>query len=439
MYIHYLKGKIDLLMKIRTAGLVCLIVLFMASGGFCAVRAGTPIESSATIQTDTTLITSEISSVIVSEIYGITIEPTASSSQDVAGVPHYFPHTLSSLGNISNSITFSFATQPPGTWECKLIKDEYGNGIYDDGVDVNELDNPLLIAEEAVVKFFISVMPPTAEIVGATRVATLSAVGAVNDGSYYLGTNGEIYGGPDSAEVFDTLQVTAAGSVYDIMISREADAAYSSVRLSWNTNVSSVDIYYKTGSFDAVAGDWHLLQSDVSALYYSDPSQVKSGTNKWYKIVPHGVVLTDGMLTREVLGKFDIALTEGMNMVSMPLITSGTEMNNVLGGQLLGSDVMDNADVVWKYDTSDPSYYPAGCRGQWRAPSVPAGAAPGREGSRPGVWIPPARRSAARSTSPLAPSPPATGRTARGSSPPGCRCGPCPRGSGRGPGEPARG
>jgi len=360
MYIHYLKGKIDLLMKIRTAGLVCLIVLFMASGGFCAVRAGTPIESSATIQTDTTLITSEISSVIVSEIYGITIEPTASSSQDVAGVPHYFPHTLSSLGNISNSITFSFATQPPGTWECKLIKDEYGNGIYDDGVDVNELDNPLLIAEEAVVKFFISVMPPTAEIVGATRVATLSAVGAVNDGSYYLGTNGEIYGGPDSAEVFDTLQVLAVGSVFDIMISREGDKSPNPVKLTWHTtpDVQTINIYYKNGTFETVAGNWSILQSGVSPHYYSDPNQVGNGINRWYKLEPSGTVLTHDMLTFEALGKFDITMMEGFNLVSLPILNATGSLQHVLGNSMVGEDTgwPDDSDIVWEWDLTTGNY-----------------------------------------------------------------------------------
>jgi hypothetical protein len=64
------------------------------------------------------------------------------------------------------------------------------------------------------------------------------------------------------------------------------------------------------------------------------------------------------MLTQEVLGKFDITLTEGMNMVSMPLITSNTDMNDVLGGQLIGSDSsMDDADVVWKYDPGQETYY----------------------------------------------------------------------------------
>jgi hypothetical protein len=165
---------------------------------------------------------------------------------------------------------------------------------------------------------------------------------------------------------YATFEIMSAfiGSVYDIMISRQDDAPGSIINLQWKTtpDALSVDIYTMTGTFETDAVAWTLSPAftDVSAHQIFDGGQVRNGINKWYKIVPHDVALTDDMLTQEVLGKFDLVLPEGLNLVSLPLMSGTGSIQDIIGASLHGEDETeqypDFSDIVSVWDASTGTF-----------------------------------------------------------------------------------
>jgi hypothetical protein len=167
--------------------------------------------------------------------------------------------------------------------------------------------------------------------------------------SYQILTSG---GNPKSYAI-DFIFATAesGGVVSTIYITREGDASGSNVRVTWEAT-SNVDIWTKTGTFDTTPASWTKEFANVSGTSQVDSSvagKVGSGTNKWYKVMPAGATLATGDLTQEVLGKFDLVLTEGFNFISLPLVTSTNSIASVIGTQMTGGFIPPLADKVYKF------------------------------------------------------------------------------------------
>ncbi len=163
-----------------------------------------------------------------------------------------------------------------------------------------------------------------------------------------------------------TLDITAASDIVeavisDISIVRDGGNAGDSVTLTWVTDPigSAVDVYTISGAFDAVAANWVLEYNGIVDTQ-TDLNQVATGTIKYYKLVPQGHVLVDADLTSDVAGKFDIAVVEGMNLLSLPLIpTTGASLVEIIGEQVTGSPngMRDESDEIWKYNPDEDSNY----------------------------------------------------------------------------------
>jgi hypothetical protein len=153
-----------------------------------------------------------------------------------------------------------------------------------------------------------------------------------------------------------TIGTVITGPVSNISITRAADAVGSGVNLSWTCATGNVDIWTKTGAFDTNAGTWTKEFSNVSGTQQADPNQVGNGINKWYKIMAANSGLTATDLAQEVLGKFDLTLTEGFNLISTPLITSSNTIGGVIGSQLTGSFIPPLADKIYRFKSDKSGY-----------------------------------------------------------------------------------
>ena len=317
---------------------------------------GTTIESQAEIYYDSGYASSEVISTIIEDMYGITIEPTGYISSEVAGNKHYFPHLLKNLGNNTDNVRFHYVAPTTETWGYTLIEDTDQDGQHD-VTETTTQENPMPIAEEAIRYFFVTVSIPATEDAGASREVHLVATSEVMDGGYYIGADGLVYGGPDTAEVTDVL-TAESGIIYvnNIFITREGDSAGSNILLSWNLSPEGgpVDIYTTLETFTTTASAWVLEPqfTDISGTATTDAVvKVGDGVTKWYKIVPHDTSLTSDMLTMEVLGKFDVRCEVGNSLVSLPIITFNTDIKMCIGRQITSGDAT-TADKVWYYDNS---------------------------------------------------------------------------------------
>ena len=149
-------------------------------------------------------------------------------------------------------------------------------------------------------------------------------------------------------------------------IVRAGDTVDSGVTISWVYNddyVGNADIYAISGSYDAEDG---VFTTDASS--WGDPEftnvsspvtdniQVGQGTQKYYKVVRTGVDLTDEMLEIDVAGKFDIGLTAGFNLISIPIILSDTSISQAVGTQLQAGAVPPLADKIYKQKADKSGY-----------------------------------------------------------------------------------
>lgn len=142
---------------------------------------------------------------------------------------------------------------------------------------------------------------------------------------------------------------SATATVFNISIARQGDAPGSNITLSWRVNgANAVDIWTKTGDFDTNAANWKLEPqfTNLTNLSVADQAvRVGDGNNKWYKIIAHGTVLDDKMITREVLGKFDLRFGKGKALFSLPVEPFSKSIDSVIGRQLTGG-IPKNADRI---------------------------------------------------------------------------------------------
>ncbi|MFH1386977.1 MAG: Ig-like domain-containing protein [bacterium] len=158
-----------------------------------------------------------------------------------------------------------------------------------------------------------------------------------------------------------SITVTTSGgqiaSVTSVNIVRDADTVGSSVTVSWQTNAPAVDIY-TASTFTTDPTAWTVAPGfgNISDLFKTDATQVGQGTAKYYKVVPAGHTLTSDDLKTDVVGKFDLHVTEGSNLIALPFIpTAATEINSVIGNQLTGG-TPGTADKMYYYDSSVPEW-----------------------------------------------------------------------------------
>ncbi|OGC23451.1 hypothetical protein A2291_03770 [candidate division WOR-1 bacterium RIFOXYB2_FULL_42_35] len=135
---------------------------------------------------------------------------------------------------------------------------------------------------------------------------------------------------------------------------REGDIASSSpVTISWQTNPpnQAVNVWYKDTTLNNTG--WQKLNSTaISETSYTDPNiKVGDGTTRFYKILPvSATAVTTDDLTQEVVGKFDISLEIGFNLVSLPLIPANNLLDNVIGSQLASGAFSLFADQIQKFN-----------------------------------------------------------------------------------------
>jgi len=328
---------------------------------YAITPAGASIESHAELSFENGSVITDTIVTTVEQMYGITIEPTALFGKDSAGSTHYFPHAITNLGNGTDNIRFHFVTIEGDTWSYALIKDG-GNGIHE-SYEITPESNPMQLSEEGQLCFFIAVTIPMGEVLGASREAMLVATGEGQDGSYYTGANGLIYGGPDTAEVSDLL--TVEGNV-NPMIHREDNT--NKIYLTWNGGTA--EVLYIEGTFDATFANPITESTTAESPFYCS-TEAKDGKTRYYKI------RLLGRATEEViLGKFDIVANVGINELSCPLVPYGNDPGAIVGTQVTGGYPSSNSDIFKRYVPSTGQYQTA-----WLCANYPS------DPSKNGKWF----------------------------------------------------
>jgi hypothetical protein len=354
------------MIKSKELFLLFAIPVFLAAWLPAACHAITPagisIESQAELYYGASIITSETTVTTVEQMYGITIEVPALSETDVSGITHYFPHSLTNLGNGSDQISFYFKVATPEDWGFSLIKDDSPpNGVHDPG-ETATLENPLPIGEEGLIRFFIAAAVPTGETPGTTGEAYLVATSEVSDGGFYIGANGTIYGGPDTAEADDILTV---GGLVNPKINR-GDIT-GEIYITWTGGTA--DILYISTTFDATFANATTEAYSATSPYYCSV-EAKDGKIRYYKIKLSGRSDPEP----QILGKFDVPVRVGMNELSYPVIQNANNPATLAGRQLTGASNAASADRIWKYNPTVAGSYEIAwlaTTGKWYTGSSP--------------------------------------------------------------------
>ncbi len=121
------------------------------------------------------------------------------------------------------------------------------------------------------------------------------------------------------------------------------------VTVTW---VSESDVEYQIAVKDDFADAFSVVDS-VTALTEStswtdDGSQ--TGTHpsavqqRYYKVIQ------DGVDSENIVGMYKIAVNEGMNLISLPLVPFNTALEDVIGVQVKGADNIGESDLLWVWD-----------------------------------------------------------------------------------------
>lgn len=136
-------------------------------------------------------------SIVVAQDYGLNLATPEVIAALVPGESYYYPHTLTNIGNGSDSYKFELSNTTD-KWSSTLIKDENFNGIHED-TENTPVATEVILAEDANYYFFVDLTAPADLRELAAGSTTLRVSGTVDDGAAYLGANGYYYGGPDEA------------------------------------------------------------------------------------------------------------------------------------------------------------------------------------------------------------------------------------------------
>lgn len=173
--------------------------LFFSSSAFgVGTVAGTDINvGKAEVHHDNRTEYSDELSLSVSQNYGLLlVTPEIVGSLNPGGT-YNFPYVLTNVGNGSDKFTLELS-ETTADWSSTLIKDDNLNGLRDRREN-EAVPRELLLAEDAVYHFFVALTSPAAAKKDDLGRTTVSVSGSINDGSAYMGANGSLYGGADSA------------------------------------------------------------------------------------------------------------------------------------------------------------------------------------------------------------------------------------------------
>lgn len=152
---------------------------------------------------------------------------------------------------------------------------------------------------------------------------------------------------------------TAGDPIVNIEINRDGDNPGDGITITWDTLPPGlgVDVYKLTRNTDAdgnyslyfttTAADWTLEQANVTIGSITLQNKVGQGTAEYYKIIPTGNTLQDSDLQTNVAGKFDIAVGPEPErfFISSPLALSDTTIENVIGNQVVDTDMILSFDI----------------------------------------------------------------------------------------------
>ena len=319
---------------------IALLLAIYTGAVYAQTPAGTVIESFAEISHSYGSSSSEVTIVIVDQMYGTTMEPVSISKYGTPDATYYFSHNIENVGNGTDNMRFHFQVATPAAWSFSLIKDDDGNGSHD-AEEVTPLSNPLVLSEEGLINFFVVITVPSAEFGGITGEARLIATGEVDDGGTYIGADGTIYGGPDTVEIVDTLELSAflaelEGIRFD---------ATDNILLEWQGGAA--DIHYIEGTYEASFAGSSIEASSVTSPFTLEVS-AQDGITRFYRISIPG---TSSFLT-ETIAKVDIELNPVITLTSLPIVFASSEysaLGNVIGNQLTGGTVPKNADTMYSF------------------------------------------------------------------------------------------
>jgi hypothetical protein len=137
-----------------------ILTLGIVAPVFSSTKAGTTIESAAEIRYGTTVYFTEVSTVEVAQMFGLTLTPTDSAGTITPEGTYYFPHRVENVGNGSDLATFTLSNITPEGWSAQLIVDENFNQIHEP-TENTTVPAQVPIAEDAIYDFFLALTAST--------------------------------------------------------------------------------------------------------------------------------------------------------------------------------------------------------------------------------------------------------------------------------------
>lgn len=326
--------------------LFSFIFLFIFTSSAVAVtRAGTSIESSATLSFSGHTVTSEAVYTTVSQVYGLTVSPTYETANIPGGELFYFSRTLLNIGNGTTRISLEASATPEG-WAAYLVRDDNRDEVHQDS-EMTVVPKSILLAEDADYKFFLTLDAPDSAVIGSLGYGTAICSTEFSDGFEYVGGNGILYGGEDTVLATCSLSIESLGNAR-IWRNDSIGKAY----ITWGGGPA--DIYQRTSfgiTFEGGAAS--LEASYVSSPHTCEGISTKDGNNRYYRVALTGTT----SFTANILGKFDIPVAVGLNEISLPLVPFDASIASVIGRQVTGANNSYDADRIWKYNPLVQSNY----------------------------------------------------------------------------------
>ncbi len=121
------------------------------------------------------------------------------------------------------------------------------------------------------------------------------------------------------------------------------------ITITWG---SVSGLVYQIASKDDYAGTFSAIDTvtasaastswtDDGTLTGLHPSVVQQ---RYYKVIQNGVD------SGNIVGMYQITVTDGMNLISLPLVPFSTALEDVIGVQVTGADNIGESDLIWVWD-----------------------------------------------------------------------------------------
>lgn len=329
----------------KKSALAVFLLLALISTSFAATKAGTTIESQAFMtysggSTETTFIY-----LIVLQEYGLDLTPTFEAASVPGGEWHYFPLTVTNIGNGSARIFTGTSATPEG-WQASLFVDDNRDEVHQD-TENTPVPSSIVLAEDADYKFLLKLDAPDSALIGSHGYGSAILSTEANDGPSYFGANGSLYGGDDTVVGTGDLSIESLGNQRIWRSDSNGD-----IFLTWGGGPA--DIYYRAPFGLTFEGGAATVEAtDATSPWTSEAVEAKDGVNRYYRIAVTGT----SSFAAGILGKFDTGVSVGINQLSVPLIPYDISISSVVGTQVTGAGNAGDADRVWLYNPSNPAYY----------------------------------------------------------------------------------